>query len=224
MLNSKLTSATNSQCTKGASIKHFPWDENANKTVSVPKPVFAMTQQTKSALIQSSPPPAVIEYRDYPERPVKIIAAKFGLSPASLILQAREAQIKGRKRGRRRLLQPKSTHLRIIKMYRKSSGHTIAKRLGLSPQRVYNVLKRWDHLFLKPVVRSTSCSAQSLPQTKRDLRDTIVSFRLTAKEIESVKGLLRDLGLSRQLSKGRACRIVFLALLSGYRPATCVGE
>jgi hypothetical protein len=56
------------------------------------------------------------------------------------------------------------------------------------------------------------------------LRDTIVSFRLTAKEIESVKGLLRDLGLSRQLSKGRACRILFLALLSGYRPATCVGE
>src|SRR5882672_9864463 len=55
--------------------------------------VSTCVEQTKYHPSKSSIPPAVIEYRDFPDRPIKLIAAKHGLAPATLIHRARKAGV-----------------------------------------------------------------------------------------------------------------------------------
>jgi hypothetical protein len=179
-------------------------------------PTFA--KQTKSRLSESSIPPAVVEYCDFPERPVKSIAAKHGLAPAKLIRLARMAKVVGRKRGRRHRLKPSPMHHRIIEMYKRRSGHLIARKLGISPQRVYQILNRWKHI-LPPRPRTIKVDKKSSPViVQRELRNRIVCFRLTAAQAGRVKELLGSFGLSKHVSDSRACRVVFLAMLGGYTP------
>jgi len=139
-------------------------------------------EQTKFHPSESSIPPCVIEYRDFPERPVKLIAAKYEIAPTTLIHRVRKARVGGRRRGRRRQLKPSLTHRRIIVMYKKWSGHAIARRLDLSPQRVYQVLNRWKHLLpARPRIVEERLVSSPVFQ-RREVRNTIVSFRLTARQ------------------------------------------
>jgi hypothetical protein len=172
-------------------------------------------EQTKCHPPQSSIPPAVVEYRDFPEQPIRLIAAKYGIAPATLITWARKAHVGGRTRGRRREPRPSVGHRKIINMYTKRSGHAIARRVGVSPQRVYKILNRWKHL-LPAGQRMTK--EKPVPISRREIRNRIVSFRLTARQAERVKELLYTMGLSKRVSNSRACRVVFLAMLGGYGP------
>jgi hypothetical protein len=180
--------------------------------------IHTFDEQTKFHPSESSIPPCVIEYRDFPERYVKLIAAKYGIAPATLIRRARKARVGGRRRGRRRQLKPSPMQLRMINQYEKWSGYKIARREGVSPQRVYYVLNRWKHLLPARTRIVEERPASSPVVRRREVRDTIVSFRLTARQAERVKELLGTLGLSRRVSNSRACRVVFLAMLGGYSP------
>lgn len=137
--------------------------------------IHTFVEQTKFHPSESSIPPCVIEYRDFPERPVKLIAAKYGLAPATLIYRARKARVGGRMRGRRRQLKPNLAHRRMIDMYKKWSGHAIARMLGISPQRVYKVLNRWKHLLpARPRIEEERPVSSPVVR-RREVKDTIVS-------------------------------------------------
>jgi hypothetical protein len=178
----------------------------------------ARAEQTKSDLSESSLPPAVAEYRDFPDRPVKLIASKHGLAPATLIHLARKANLARRKRGRRNQPQPTPAQARMIEMYRESNGYLIAQEFGVSPQRVYQILNRWKHLLPERSFKELKSHAQIPVPCPRELKETVVSFRLTNRQIVLVKELLRGLGVSPRVSNSKACHVVFLAALGGYNP------
>lgn len=176
----------------------------------------ACAEQTKSAPPESSIPPAVAEYRDFPERPVKLIASKHGLPAAALIHQARKAQLPGRKRGRRYQIQPSAEQRKMIEMYRTKTGRLIAQEFGISPQRVYQILRRWKHLLPERSCTTWAVDTQPPIRRERERKETIVSFRLTKRQIDRVKELLRGLSVSPHVSDSKACHVVFVAMIGGY--------
>jgi predicted DNA-binding protein YlxM (UPF0122 family) len=175
-------------------------------------------EQTKSSTRESSTPPALAEYRDFPERPVKLIASKHGLAPATLLHQARKANLARRKRGRRHHLEPTAVQLKMIEMYGKGRGYLIAQEFGVSRQRVHQILKRWQHLLPEPSIKESISHAQSRVRCPRERKETVVSFRLTNRQIARAKELLRSLGVSPRVSNSKACHVIFLATLGGYSP------
>lgn len=56
-------------------------------------------------------------------------------------------------------------------------------------------------------------SAVSESQTLRELKEHIITFRLTAPQTDRVRATLKSCGICKRLSDGVACRAVLLAAL-----------
>jgi transposase-like protein len=163
--------------------------------------IATVAEETTSRPSESSTPPAVIEYRDFPERPINLIAAKYGVAPATLIYRARKAHVCGRRRGRHRLQEPNPRQRRIINMYNHDlSGCKIARKMGVSPQCIYRLLNRWKHLLsARPRIAEVSSASPAVAR-RREVRDKVVSFRLTGREAGQAKEVLGTLGFSKRVS------------------------
>jgi transposase-like protein len=210
--------AMNSQPKENDSAIHNPGKsrKRLQKTPRFSVPINVPVDQTKCFAPESSLPLAVAEYRDFPEKPVQSIAAKHGISPSGLIYRARKFGVPGRRRGRHRLQEPSPTQRRIIDMYNKKvSGHRIARRNGVSPQAIYRLLNRWKHLLsARPRIVKAGLASSPAHRLHRDVKDKVVSFRLTSSQAKRVKMLLTAIGFHGRASNGRACRAVLLAALN----------
>ena len=114
-------------------------------------------------------------------------------------------RLKTERTGRKRLEEPTIVHKRILELARNNMpAQQIASRFNISRQRVHYVLKRWGCDGPKRPKR------EPLPKIRKARKETIVSFRLTAKQVDMAVQRLGILGLSHGISASKACRAIVL--------------
>ncbi len=84
--------------------------------------------------------------REYMTGTAKVgeIAARFGVSPATISTRARLLGLPKRRRGRRPHAEPPPRHREIIQLAKDRTYEQIADQFGCSKQRVHQILKRWS--------------------------------------------------------------------------------
>ena len=141
--------------------------------------------ETKFMSAESSLPLAVIEYRDFPERPLAVLSAKYGVSPSTIVYQARKKGVGGRKRGRPVIATPTAEHQRILDLVRSHGAAEAARRADVSKQYISSLIRRRapelaGHRATKNIVTS------STPR-QRQRRTIVVSFRISEDELKRLK-------------------------------------
>lgn len=101
----------------------------------------------------------------------------------------------------------------MIELSAKMTGAEIARQLGVSRQRIHQVLKRWKHLRPDRPRNTDACRATLLVAAPRETKNQVVTFRLTPLQAKRANELLERWGLTRQASNGAACRAVLLCAL-----------
>lgn len=149
---------------------------------------------------------------------ITVLARRYGVSSATIANWAQEAGLPRRVRGRPRLTGPSPRQQTMIQLSRKLSVAEIAAQLGLSRQRVHQVLRRWHapEAHRAELVGRTSAPD---PVRGRKPQTHVVSLRLTARQIESIRLILKSQGLPMRLSKGAACRALLLSTLAAMTPS-----
>jgi transposase-like protein len=140
------------------------------------------------------------------------LAARHGVSPSTIHYWIRRAGAPRKPRGPRPLEEPSPMQRQMIELSAALTGREVARRFGVSPQRVHQVLHRWEHLRPQRP-EPVKSAAEQKPKKRRELRREIVSFRLTAPQADRVRATLRTWGLGNRFSNGAACRAVLLAAL-----------
>jgi transposase len=140
------------------------------------------------------------------------LAARHAVSLSTIYYWIRRSGAARKPRGARPLQEPTPTHRRMIELSAELTCREIAQRVGVSPQRVRQVLKRWQHL--RPLrLKPTKPIAAPRPPKRRELRDHIITFRLTEEQTDRVQATLMSCGLANRVSNGAACRAVLLAAI-----------
>ena len=139
------------------------------------------------------------------------LANRHGVSLSTIANWIRRSGGPRKPHGPRPLEEPSPTHRQIIELSAELSGHEIARRFGLSPQRVHQILERWEHLRPERPKTPSRPTAGQVRRKRRELRSQIVSFRLTSKQTEFVRAALMTWGFGNRLSNSAACRAVLLA-------------
>jgi transposase len=139
------------------------------------------------------------------------LAARHGVSLSTIHHWIRRAGVPRKPHGPHPLEEPSPTHRKIIELSAELTGYEIARRLGLSPQRVYQVLTRWEHLRPQRSQPPAKTVVAPVRKPRRELRSKIVAFRLTAPQADQVRATLMSLGFGNRLSNGSACRAVLLS-------------
>lgn len=101
---------------------------------------------TKQKIKTEKPANVVQEaLRDYKARELTTheIAEKHGICAATLTVWARQAGLKLRTRGRRRLTEPTPMHRLILSQAQHQRYDQIGRKLGLHKQAVHRIVKRW---------------------------------------------------------------------------------
>ena len=140
------------------------------------------------------------------------LADRHGVSLSTIHYWIRKSGAPRKPRGPRPLEEPSPIQRQMIELSAELTGREIARRFGMSPQRVHQVLNRWDHLRPQRPEPVKSVAEQN-PKKRRELRKQIVSFRLTAPQADRVRAALMTWGFGNRLSNGAACRAVLLAAL-----------
>jgi hypothetical protein len=152
--------------------------------------VRVLTEQTTAHATGLSTPPAVIEYLDFPERSVKLIAANHGLTPVTLIHQARNAGVPGRRRGRKMLAVPPLDLQAAIRSLETQSYEQLAYKLGVSKARVGKVVDRWRDWIKENKLRigRDRVKPRESPQVRqrREPKVSVLSFRLTESQVKEL--------------------------------------
>ncbi len=84
--------------------------------------------------------------REYMAGTMKVseIAARFGVSSATISTRARSLGLPERGRGRRPHSEPPPRHREILQLAEDQTYEEIADRFGFSKQRVHQILQRWS--------------------------------------------------------------------------------
>ena len=146
------------------------------------------TKETKFKLNVSRLPRAVAEYRDFPERPLKLLAEKFGTSPSAIIYQARKAGVPGRKRGRPALLNPTAKHEQIFELVRNYYMAEAARQAGVSRQYVFSLIRHRAPELIKHRTKKNTTNPSPCRQ-HRPRRHIVVSFRLSDNELNRLRNV-----------------------------------
>lgn len=140
------------------------------------------------------------------------LAVRYGVSLSTIYHWIRRSGIPRRPPGRRPLEQPTPKHHQMIELSAQLPCSEIAHQFGVSRQCVHQVLTRWAHLRPQRPVPAKPAAVLK-PQTLRDLKEHIITFRLTAPQTDQVRATLKSCGIGNRLSDGAACRAVLLAAL-----------
>jgi len=120
---------------------------------------------------------------------VKEIAEKHAISPSMVIYHVRAAGCVGRKRGRRRLLEPSPAQLEILRKVNTMPLCELAKQYGCSKQHVHQLKKRWAAWVSGAQRMALQHDRQKTPKSRRAVRQVILCFRVTGSEVEMIKAL-----------------------------------
>jgi hypothetical protein len=93
-------------------------------------------------------PPELVEYMSSRETAGRI-AAKYGLSPATLTNRAKKFGVLLRGRGRRAASSPNLKHSLILSLTQHLTYEEVGRKAGCSKQRIHHIVKRWKHLLPK---------------------------------------------------------------------------
>ena len=110
----------------------------------------------------------------------KVVAERYSLNPSSLHFWSKRVGLPLRQRGRRSSLEPTAKNARILKFVRAHGITGAARRIGLSKQRVYWVVCRWE-----PELRGRRSTVKPMvvPRPSRSpARNIIVCFRISTDE------------------------------------------
>ena len=110
----------------------------------------------------------------------KAIAQRYSIHPSTLSHCSRVVGLPKRRRGRRPNFEPTSKHQRILDLVKANGITATARRIGVSKQRVFYVVKKWAP-GLKGPQKPSKVVSQS-PRKRGPRRTVIVSFRLSIVE------------------------------------------
>lgn len=96
-------------------------------------------------VIQQSDVVMVAALADYQKKEMTTeeIAAKFGVSTATLTVWAKKTGTTLRKRGRKRREQPSPRQLEIIKLAQVYTYDQVGDKFGMAKQSIHRIVKRW---------------------------------------------------------------------------------
>ena len=142
------------------------------------------------------------------------LAQRHQVSRSTITCWTKKAGLPLKRRGRLCLAEPNAVQREMIDLSNSLKRTQIARCFNISKQRVHQVLKRWAHLLPKPIVKPAT-APPPLPQ--REVRERIICFRLTSRQVERAYDFLCEEGLAKRVSAGAACRAVFLLGLERMR-------
>ena len=121
------------------------------------------------------------------------LVARYNVSPSVISTLARNMGFAPLKRGRKKYSQPTERQLEILKALRTETLNSVGSRYGFSRQYVWSLAKRWANYTLPeefPVVEvKPDCSALAVvPIAKKEIRPFVISFRLTAAQMDRLRG------------------------------------
>jgi transposase-like protein len=156
--------------------------------------------------------PVVIEEYKSDQYTNPELADRHGVSLSTILNWVRQSGVPRKRPGLRPQEKPSPTNRQIIELSSQFNGNEIARRFGVSRQRVHQVLDRWKHL--RPERPRLVCpSIEKVRKEHREVRSEIVSFRLTSDQARSVRTALMTWGFGNRLSNSAACRAVLLAAI-----------
>lgn len=125
-------------------------------------------------------PAEIAQYLNSSET-TKIIATRFGITPATLTARAKKWGVPLRGRGRKPASAPSQRSRQILELAKTQTYEVVGELVGCSKQRVHQILKKWgsECARRKPKTNIAAARAVRLPKQQT----SVVSFRLTAEEI-----------------------------------------
>jgi len=129
----------------------------------------------------------------------KAAAERYALAPSAVHYWAKRLGLPERQRGRRPSTQPNPKLRRILDMVRTEGIATAARRVGISRQRVFQIVCRWE-----PELKGRRIGQKviKLEQPRRPRRNIVVSFRISTDEWQKL--LATECGSDRRKMSGFA--------------------
>lgn len=176
-----------------------------NETNSEKSEMQAKSKAQRKAVTLS---PELLEFVNSPLSTAEI-AARYGISPATLTVRAKKAGLPLRKRGRRLLKEPTAHQKKILAFATIHGCQRAALRFEMTKQRVNTLQHRWESW----VALNIDCGPKAT--TLRKANQYTVRFRLGPDCFNQLKKLLRHPWFSRLESTNQAAREIVSIFLSG---------
>ncbi len=154
------------------------------------------------------------------------IAACFGVAASSVTIAAKRAGLPLRERGRKPETSPSPATQKIIREAWQHTYESVARRHGLSKQRVGQVVCRWrDWAVLHFGSRKTKLEKslrkpEPIQKSPRRLRPHVISFRVSESTLAEILQNRADAGQFRKCSPHSAARSLLLRSLDNNRRAS----
>lgn len=148
-------------------------------------------------------------------RTLQSIADEFGVSKATILNWGKQSESEPRKRGRRTLPAPGERDRLILELAQTLPVGLIARRHGLSRQRVHAILKRWG---CKPSSIVQPDRAQSVDQggdcsrQRKENKEIVISFRLSRRHAQLLRQGV-DHSASSPLSTSKLARHIVIGAI-----------
>jgi hypothetical protein len=152
-------------------------------------------------------PPELLEFINSPVRTSEI-AARYGISPATLTVRAKQAGLPLRKRGRHPLKEPTASQKEILAVAAVHGCQGAAVRFDLSKQRVNKLQHRWKEWIAINTGRGPT------PPARRNANQRTVRFRLGPESFNQLKKLLQHPWVSRLESTNQVAREIVNTFLT----------
>lgn len=152
-------------------------------------------------------------------RTLQSIADEFGVPTATIYNWAKQSEMEPRKRGRPALGKPSERDQTIIELAKALPAALIARRFGLSRQRVHSILKRWTvepSQILRPDHGQSATQGEERHPRRKENKDVVISFRLSRRHAK----LLRqgeDHGSAPFLSLSKLARHIVIGAIEWER-------
>ena len=137
------------------------------------------------------------------------IAARYGISPATLTVRAKRAGLPLRKRGRRLLKEPTPLQMKILTFAAIHGCQRAAGRFDLSKQRVNKIQHRWKSWM------AANPDLEPKATKRRKANQHTVRFHLGPDSFNQLKKLLQHPWFRRLESTNQAAREIVNIFLSG---------
>lgn len=130
---------------------------------------------------------ALKDYVNSPNTSVTAIAEKHGVSPSTLTVWAKKANIRLRGRGRESQRQPGARTREILELADSLTLEDVGARFGMSKQRVSRIVKRWKD-WKKP--RQPPFVVDDIIQWRGTIYKVIEAGTLCGKVVDQAGGVV----------------------------------
>jgi transposase-like protein len=143
------------------------------------------------------------------------LARRHGISLATVFNWIRRSGLPRHGRGRRPLTEPTPNHQHILRLVREMGVSKTAKVVGVTKQRVHNVVTRWAPGLKGP--RRSKKAMTHVPRQRRPRKQIVVSFRLSTEEWDRLASAIPKV-TARKWSSGKQARAFVLQRIAGLNP------